>query len=289
MPLTAIIDDFVRTEIVGRVDMTGEGAGACSKSHLTGTAETVGNDPGQLLNMLFGNTSLHDDIVAAGCRIATVLIKPLGGPRHGLHGIAARVGATGADLPAQRSNRRVCLQRTRGSCRPLRAAVDIHYIKDDHGLPTKPGFPLSGARRGGRGSLGVPSDAGRRPSRAIRAEGSAGDLDTMQRADRRRPPSGHRYRADRADGSGLVQLHRLVPETIPAVAFIAHPTMAGAARIAARVPAGDVVPHPGGRRRGVPELWRTVRLLAADLPGAGAGGTGSRNGMRPCMPVPAAA
>ena len=44
--------------------------------------ETVGNDAGQFLNMIFGNTSLHEDVVLKDVIVPDGLIKTFGGPLH---------------------------------------------------------------------------------------------------------------------------------------------------------------------------------------------------------------
>ena len=49
--------------IVGRVDEIIERQEGEFEVRIALASETVGNDPGQLLNMLFGNTSLHEDVV----------------------------------------------------------------------------------------------------------------------------------------------------------------------------------------------------------------------------------
>src|SRR3989441_9197590 len=61
MPVAAIGDDFVRSEIVGRVEAIAERDKSLFEVRISLAAETVGRDPGQLINMLFGNTSLHAD------------------------------------------------------------------------------------------------------------------------------------------------------------------------------------------------------------------------------------
>ena len=63
MPVSAITDDFVRSEIVGRVERIAEKERGLFEVRVSLAAETVGRDPGQLINMLFGNTSLHEDVV----------------------------------------------------------------------------------------------------------------------------------------------------------------------------------------------------------------------------------
>jgi ribulose-bisphosphate carboxylase large chain len=57
MPLAAIDDDVVRAEIVGRVEAITDRQDGLFEVRISLAAETVGHDPGQLINMLFGNTS----------------------------------------------------------------------------------------------------------------------------------------------------------------------------------------------------------------------------------------
>src|SRR5437588_314001 len=63
MPVAAITDDFVRGEIVGRVEAIAEKQPGLFEVRIALATETVGDDAGQLINMLFGNTSLHEDVV----------------------------------------------------------------------------------------------------------------------------------------------------------------------------------------------------------------------------------
>src|SRR3981081_4540204 len=64
MPLEAIDDPFVNSEIVGRVLDIKDLAGGVFEVRIalaSATATTInGGDAGQLINMLFGNTSIHD-------------------------------------------------------------------------------------------------------------------------------------------------------------------------------------------------------------------------------------
>src|SRR3954451_7380308 len=65
MPVSAIADDFVRSAIVGRVESIAEKDTNLFEVRISLATETVGRDAGQLINMLFGNTSLHEDVVLA--------------------------------------------------------------------------------------------------------------------------------------------------------------------------------------------------------------------------------
>src|ERR1700736_3987550 len=80
MPITAIEDEFVLGEIVGRVLAIAEMDDGLFEVRVALAAETIGRDPGQLINMLFGNTSIHDDVVLRDATIPGELAKAFGGP-----------------------------------------------------------------------------------------------------------------------------------------------------------------------------------------------------------------
>ena len=199
------------------------------------------------------------------------LIKGFGGPRHGLHELRRRVGAPARALtcsalkpqglsPAKLAD--LALRFARGG---------VDYIKDDHGLADQAYSPFRERVEAVAAALRTVAPAG---DRAVRyAPSLAGDLDAMREPDRRRPPCRRRYRHDRADDLGPVQLSPAgAGKSRSRLRRPSHHGGGGADR--ARVPAGHVVPHPRGRCRGLPELWRTLRLLPRYLRGARAGGPG---------------
>src|SRR5207244_10908403 len=93
MPVSAIEDDYILSSIVGRVVAIEPREEGIFEVRTALAAETVGQDPGQLVNVLFGNTSIHDDVVLHDAEIPAELIRSLGGPRHGLDGLRRKVGA----------------------------------------------------------------------------------------------------------------------------------------------------------------------------------------------------
>ena len=70
MPLSAIDDDFVPPRSLDGWRQFGEKERGLFEVTIALSADTVGQDPGQLVNMLFGNTSLHEDVVLADVTLA---------------------------------------------------------------------------------------------------------------------------------------------------------------------------------------------------------------------------
>src|SRR5262249_12621213 len=157
------------------------------------------------------------------------------------------------------------------------------YIKDDHGLADQAYAPFAARvaaitealrRRAGAGRPAhyVPSLSGNLDRmRTQIAVATAAGLDTVMIAPM---------------GAGLAAFHTLVKEH-PGVAFLAHPSLAGAARIAPPLLCGKlfrllgadavIFPNYGGRFGYSPQTCRAL-ATAALAPG---------DGLRPSAPVPA--
>ena len=284
MPVAAITDDFVRAEIVGRVEAIAEKERGLFEVRISLAAETVGADAGQLLNMLFGNTSLHDDVVLHDVELPAEFAKAFGGPRYGLHGLRRRVGAparalTCSALKPQGLPAAKLAQLARGF-----AQGGIDYIKDDHGLSDQAYSPFEARIEAIASVLRrvEPPDGGA----TCYVPSLSGDLDRMRAQIALAGGAGIDTVMIAPMIAGFSNVHRLVREH-PRVAFVAHPTMAGAARIAPPLLLGKlfrligadavVFPNHGGRFGYSPDTCRAIARTALE----------ERAGLAPCVPVPA--
>jgi ribulose-bisphosphate carboxylase large chain len=284
MPISAIEDDFVRSEIIGRVEAITERENNLFEVRISLAAETVGNDPGQLINMLFGNTSLHEDVVLADVALPKELIEVFGGPRHGINELRRRVGAPVRAL----------------TCSPLKpqglpptklaelakdfAQAGIDYVKDDHGLADQTYSPFTARLEAVAAALQSVERSGGLPTRYVPS--LSGDLDTLRSQIAVAKDVGVDTVMIAPMIVGFSNFHRLVREN-STIAFFAHPTMAGAARIAPplllgtlfRMLGADAVifPNYGGRFGYSPDTCRALAHAALD----------QRDGLRPAVPVPA--
>ena len=283
MPLSAIADEFVRAEIVGRVEGIAEQEPGLFEVRISLAAQTVGGDPGQLINMLFGNTSLHDDVTLHDVALPAELVKGFGGPRHGLHELRRRVGAPARALTCSALKPQGLPPAGLADLALRFARGGVDYIKDDHGLADQAYSPFRARVDAVAEALRTLDPGGK----AVRYVPSlAGDLDAMreQIADAARAGIDTVMIAPMI--AGLSNFYRLVCEH-PTVAFVAHPTMAGAARIAPafllgtlfRVLGADAVvfPNYGGRFGYSPDTCSALARAALD----------DRDGLRPSVPVPA--
>ena len=284
MPLSAIADDFVRAEIVGRVETITEREGGLFEVRISLAAETVGGDPGQLINMLFGNTSLHEDVVLHDVALPRELVEAFGGPRHGLHELRRRAGARARALTCSALKPQGLSPAALAELAGRFAQGGIDYIKDDHGLAEQAYSPF--ARRVEAVTAALRA-AAPKSSRAARYVPSlSGDLDAMRAQIALARDAGIDTVMIAPMIAGLSNFHRLVREN-PGIAFLAHPSMAGAARIAPALLLGrlfrilgadaTVFPNHGGRFGYSPDTCRALADAALD----------ERDGLRPCVPVPA--
>ena len=275
MPLTAIAEPEILRDIVGQVEHIEHRGSDVFDVRIALASATIGNDAGQLLNMLFGNTSLHDDVVLLDADIPPDLAAAFGGPRHGIDGLRRRVGAFSRAL--------TCSALKPQGVPPVRLAQlaeqfargGIDFIKDDHGLANQAYSSFAERVAAVAGAIGrtyVPS--------------LSGDLDAM----RGQIDTACRHGVDTVliapMIAGWATMQALVRQ-YPDVAFIAHPSMGGAARIVPdlligklfRLLGADAVifPNHGGRFGYSPE---TCLRLAENA-------RASWRGLRPSVPVAA--
>jgi len=283
MPVAAIEDDVVRSQIVGRVEAIEQLDGALFEVRIALAAETVGADAGQLLNMLFGNSSLHEDVVLHDVELPAELVAAFGGPRHGLHELRRRVGAGARALTCSALKPQGLPAAKLAELARRFAQGGIDYIKDDHGLADQAYSPFAERVEAIAAALRTVERAG---GRARYVPSLSGDLDRMRRQIGAAVAAGIDTVMIAPMIAGFSNVQRLVQEH-PGIAFVAHPSMGGAARIAPSLLLGKlfrmlgadavVFPNHGGRFGYSPDTCRRLARAALE----------ERDGLRPCMPVPA--
>jgi ribulose-bisphosphate carboxylase large chain len=239
MPLAGIDEPAVLSDIVGaveRIDDLGDGVFSVRIGLATAT---IGDDPGQWLNMLFGNTSLHDDVVLRDADIPAPF-QPR--PDAGTPGLRRRLGVrrrafTGSALkpqglsPERLAN--LAEQFARGG---------LDFIKDDHGLADQAYSPFAARVPMIAASVARAAAGTGHPTRYIPS--LTGDLDQLRA----------RARIARDCGLDCMMLApmvagfssvRVLTRAFPEVTFFAHPSMGGAARIAPELLIGKLFPALG--------------------------------------------
>ena len=224
MPLPAIADARVLADIVGQVAGIADSGDGAFEVKIALAVETVGEDAGQMLNMILGNSSIHACVDLVDVEIPSAFAAVFGGPRHGLEGLRARLGAGRRPLTATAI-------KPQGLAVPALAALahqlalgGIDYIKDDHSLSDQAFSPFAArvpaiaeaVRRAslltGRASRYVPmlsGDWGRMQGQ-LRLARACG-IDTVMLAPML---------------SGVASLQAMAREW-PEMAVLAHPSMSG--------------------------------------------------------------
>ncbi len=284
MPVEAITDPWVREEIVGRVGEIADCGDGNFRVSVSLSAATTGAEPGQLMNMLFGNSSIHEDVTLEEVELPPELEDGFGGPHSGIEGLRQRVGRPRQPLTCAAIKPQGLPPAALADLTFRFALGRVDFIKDDHGLADQPYAPFrerviacaAAARRAaaetGHPTRYVPNLSGnldrlREQVAIARGEG----LDTLLIAPML---------------VGLPAFHAISQDN-PDMAFLAHPAMAGAARIAPPVLLGKlfrlfgadavIFPHHGGRFGYSAATCEAIARLARQ----------PRGGLKPSMPVPA--
>jgi ribulose-bisphosphate carboxylase large chain len=284
MPVAAIDDEGVRSRIVGRVLAIADVGEGVFEVRIALAGETVGGDAGQLLNMLFGNTSIHDDVTLQDVELPSGLARHFGGPRHGLAGLRQRAGVAERALTCSALKPQgLSAERLAGIARRF-AEGGIDHIKDDHGLADQAYSPFAARVEAIAAVLRAVAQADGHAARYVPS--LSGDLDGMRRQIALARSAGIDTVMVAPMIMGFSNVRRLVDEH-PDIAFLAHPSMAGAARIAPplligklfRLLGADAVifPNHGGRFGYSPDTCRALARTALQ----------DWHGLQPAVPIAA--
>jgi ribulose-bisphosphate carboxylase large chain len=284
MPLDAIDDDFVLESIVGRVIGITDAGDGTFRVTVSLAAETVGGDPGQLMNMLFGNSSLHEDMTLEDVELPAEMLAGFCGPATGMEGLRDRVGAgrralTCAAIKPQGLSSQALADLVRGF-----TAGRIDYVKDDHGLADQRYSPFTERVKA---CAAAAREAAAETGHATRYVPSlSGDLDQLRQQVGIARDEGLDTLLIAPMIVGLPAFHALARENRD-MAFLAHPAFAGAARIAPPLLIGKlfrlfgadavIFPNHGGR-------FGYSEATCAAIADAARGPWGE---LAPAMPVPA--
>ena len=272
MPLDAIDDDAIHENIVGKVGGIEDRGSGIFDVQIELSAATVGGDAGQLLNMMFGNTSLQDGVTL----IDVSGQVPSLGPHHGIAGLRERAGAFGRALTCSALKPQGLSPARLAQLAERFALGGIDFIKDDHGLADQ-----AYSRFEDRVAA-IASVVGR--TRYVPS--LSGDLDQLRRQIDVACEHGIDTMMIMPMIAGWSTMQTLLRQ-YPDIAFLAHPSFGGAARIAPdlligklfRMLGADAVifPNYGGRFGYTPETCLRLAERART----------PMDGLRPSMPVPA--
>lgn len=283
MPLAAVMSARVLSTVVARVAGITTQADGSSHVQLTLAAETVAGDAGQLMNMLFGNSSLHDDVRLLDVEIPAALAEALGGPRYGIEGLRQLTGVHGRPLTCTALKPIGSTPAELARLAGVFAAAGIDVIKDDHGWANQPAAPFE--ERVAACQSAVESANRGRDHPALYVPSLSGSHEQMRKQLRFALAHGVRMVLIAPMIAGVANFSALRRE-FDAVAWLGHPALAGN-QIAApallgrlfRLFGADAVifPNHGGRFSFPRESCLAIAERAR----------GAWRGLAPTLPVPA--
>jgi ribulose-bisphosphate carboxylase large chain len=285
MPAEAVMDARVLEEVVARVERIEPQADGTSVAHLSLNVESVGAEPGQLMNMLFGNSSLLPDVELIDVDVPDVLARCFGGPALGIEGIRRLTGITNRPLTCTALKPIGSTTAQLAALSRTFAEAGIDVIKDDHGWADQAIAPFADRVAACQYAVDE-ANAARGGSRTFYAPSLFGTCTQMLRQIELARAHGVRMVLIAPMVCGVATLNGLRREH-PDLAFIAHPALAGASRIAPpallgrlfRLFGADAVifPNHGGRFTYPREICEGI-VLANRMPW---------HALAPTLPVPA--
>jgi ribulose-bisphosphate carboxylase large chain len=283
-PLEAIGEQRILDEIVARVAGIEPAGTGRYRVDVRVATQTIGANPAQFINMVFGNASLWDNVQLAGLDLPASVLDIFTGPRHGVAGIRALLGAperalTNAAMKPQGLHvpELATLARTFAL-----AGVDI--IKDDHGIDDQWYSPFAERVRACQAAVAEAVRATGKP--AFYAPNLIGTPRILRERARVAREAGVRVALVAPMLVGLPAFLDLVDE-FPEFVYLAHPSHAGARRIAEPLLFGRLLRLFGadavifvnyGGRFGYPQT------VCGEL---AAGARAPWGDLRPTLPVPA--
>lgn len=279
-----VTDAFVRERIIGRIDDIRDAGDGQYDVHVALSIATTGLEPGQFMNMLFGNTSIHEDVRLIGLDMPEALAKAFGGPNHGLAGLRTRAGARDRAMTCSALKPQGLSPADLAVIAGRFAAGGIDFIKDDHGLADQAYSPFADRIRACAAAVAAENAKTGGATRYVPS--LTGNLDQLRRQAEAALAAGLDMALVTPMIVGMPSFHALVRE-FRDLAFMAHPALAGAVRIDPSVLLGTifrlfgadatVFPNHGGRFGYTPETCLDLARAARD----------PWHGLGACLPVPA--
>jgi ribulose-bisphosphate carboxylase large chain len=137
-PEDLITDPAIRGEVFGRVESLVARAPGRHEARISYALDSVGSELTQLLNVVFGNSSLKPGLQVTHLELGPVLAARFRGPRFGVAGLRARLGRPRAPLLCSALKPLGLGPAALAALAYEEALGGIDVIKDDHGLADQP-------------------------------------------------------------------------------------------------------------------------------------------------------
>ena len=229
VPAQVIRDAFVAENIVGRVEEVRRSSDGAHQVRIRLATATTGFDVAQTLNMVFGNSSMHDHVELVDVEFPPDFVARFPGPRFGIQGIRELLAADTRPLTcAALKPQGLAPDRLAALCYTL-ALAGVDVIKDDHGLADQSYAPF--AARVAACQRAVARAQGESGRTTLYAPNLVGSPRTLSAQARMARSEGAQMVLIAPALVGMPAFAELVSEELD-VPVLAHPSYAGAARVA---------------------------------------------------------
>jgi ribulose-bisphosphate carboxylase large chain len=142
-PADLVPDDDIRAHVFGRIESVEQRDDRLFYVQISYAIETAGQEITQLLNVIFGNTSMKPDIQVADLALPASLLAAYAGPRFGVPGLRELLGVMGRPLLCTAIKPMGLSAQVLAQMVGDFARGGIDLIKDDHGLADQPFAPYA--------------------------------------------------------------------------------------------------------------------------------------------------
>ena len=231
MPVEAVMDARVLADVVARVESVEPETEVSSRATITISVECIGDDAGQLLNMLFGNSSLMSDVDLIDVDVPPALAQTFGGPNLGISGLRRMVGVSGRPLTCTALKPIGSTSVQLAALCTVFAEAGIDVIKDDHGWANQASAPFAQRVSACQQAIDNANARRRGAARAIYVPSLYGTHTQMQQQIELARSLGVQMVLLAPMVCGVATLNALKREH-PELGFLAHPALGGNVRIA---------------------------------------------------------
>lgn len=138
LPDEVVRDPAIREHIIGRIETLEMRSPGEAFATISYGVDTAGADMTQLINVIFGNTSLQSGVRVESLRLPDELLDAYPGPRFGFRGVRERLGVTDRPLLCTALKPMGMSAEALADMAYQFALGGIDVIKDDHGLADQP-------------------------------------------------------------------------------------------------------------------------------------------------------
>ncbi|MCC7122308.1 MAG: ribulose 1,5-bisphosphate carboxylase [Gammaproteobacteria bacterium] len=283
MPLAPVTSDYVRDEIVARVEGCAQIAPGVHAVTLALATATTGGEIGQAMNMLFGNCSLQDDVTLVDVALPDDFLAGFRGPRYGLDGMREAVGAGSRALTMTALKPQGLPSAELAALCETFAGAGLDIVKDDHGITNQAYSPF--AARVAACQAAVRRANAATGGRSVYAPSLSGGPRQLREQVRIVHDEGVRMVLACPMLMGLACFAELVDELRCPV--IAHPALGGASRIAPPLLFGRLFRLLGADATIFPNYGGRFSFSRETCEALAHAGRAAWRDFRACAPVPA--